>query len=76
MHFQQVLLAILPCIVTLVGAHKGMIDDDKHRDVGIAFNKPNFEGEHKAIFEVKGESECLPLYVIPTQPTLTLANIR
>ena len=62
MHFQQVFSAILLFFVALIAAHKGMVDDDKHRDVGIAFTEPNFQGGHKTIFEVKGESECLPLY--------------
>ena len=75
MQFQQVISAVFVCLFALVAAHKGMIDDDIHRDVGLTFAQTDFQGEYKTIFEVKGESECLPLYVSPDQPTLAFVNI-
>ena len=43
--------------------HKGMIDNDYVRDVGVVYSKPNFQGKSKFVFELKEQSECLVLYV-------------
>lgn len=43
--------------------HRGMIDNDDVRDVGVVYTKPDFAGTKKFIFEVKAEPGCLALYV-------------
>lgn len=45
--------------------HRGMIDNDDIRDVGVVYTAANFTGTRKFIFETKRELKCLPLYVTP-----------
>ncbi|KAH8716998.1 hypothetical protein GQ44DRAFT_624507 [Phaeosphaeriaceae sp. PMI808] len=40
--------------------HKGMIDNENHRDVGVAYGKPKFQGNASFMFEIKASPTCLP----------------
>jgi hypothetical protein len=67
MYFQQAMSFALISHLGFAVAHTGMIDNDDHRDVGLIYTKPNFQGETKAIFEIKDKPECLPLHAYPSR---------
>lgn len=45
--------------------HRGMINNDDMRDIGVTYAGANFTGTKKFIFETKKGASCLPLYVLP-----------
>lgn len=48
--------------VALPEPHVSMIDNANVRDVGMTYNKENFQGASKFVLQFKQDTQCLDLY--------------
>jgi hypothetical protein len=63
--FAYVVLCLVAMTTALPSPHEGFVDTPTLRDVGILYSEANFKGDNTFVYEIKAESECLPLYVHP-----------
>jgi hypothetical protein len=61
--FAYAALSLLGLSMALPEPHTGMVDNGDIRDVGAIYSKPNYQGTHNFIYEIKGKPDCLALYV-------------
>jgi hypothetical protein len=54
--------------------HAGMVDTAEIRDVGIIYTKPNYQGKHDFVYQIKSKPDCLALYVLHLPYWLTQAK--
>lgn len=63
-HITMALLMVANLVAFSKGApHLGMIDNEKMRDVGVAYSGPDFTGVPTLLIQSKNQPSCEPLYV-------------